>query len=161
MTLERWIALAILIVFVAYGYSALFAMDELLPPILKRNPVWPSSFPKIIAIGGVLISLVVLLNLEKSTEPKKSELDFTKLHEYKLGQAFILIAMMVIYALVLRGFGFIAATSLFIFGGSFVLGERRYILMTVVSLIASIGVWALVDSVLGIYLIPYPAWLGF
>ena len=46
MALDRWIALIIALVFLIYGHTAFFGMDDLLPPILKRNPIWPSTFPE-------------------------------------------------------------------------------------------------------------------
>ena len=54
MALDRWIALIIALVFLIYGHTAFFGMDDLLPPILKRNPIWPSTFPKILSVVGVL-----------------------------------------------------------------------------------------------------------
>ena len=45
--------------------------------------------------GGIL---VILLGLEK-TESKDADIDYRRLHEYKLGQAVMLLALMVAYAL--------------------------------------------------------------
>ncbi len=70
MALDRWLALVILLICLAYGYAAYFTMDALLPPIMKRSPIWPSSFPKVLVIGGILLSLSILLGLEKSPERK-------------------------------------------------------------------------------------------
>ena len=47
MALDRWIALIIGLVFLIYGHTAFFGMDDLLPPILQRNPIWPSTFPTV------------------------------------------------------------------------------------------------------------------
>ena len=47
-----------------YGHTAFFGMDDLLPPILKRNPIWPSTFPKILSVVGVIAAITVLLNIE-------------------------------------------------------------------------------------------------
>ena len=65
MALDRWIALVIALVFLIYGHTAFFGMDDLLPPILKRNPIWPSTFPKILSIVGVLAAITVLLNFQE------------------------------------------------------------------------------------------------
>ena len=46
MALDRWIALALLGVCLAYGYTAWFTMDDGLAPFMKRNPIWPSTFPE-------------------------------------------------------------------------------------------------------------------
>ena len=80
MALDRWIALIIALVFLIYGHTAFFGMDDLLPPILKRNPIWPSTFPKILSIVGVLAAITVLLNFEKSEFTRKNQQLFTNGH---------------------------------------------------------------------------------
>ena len=160
MALDRWIALIIALVFLIYGHTAFFGMDHLLPPILKRNPIWPSTFPKILSIVGVLAAITVLLNIEKSARQVGDDMDISKWRQYRLFDAAALIAGMVIYALSLRSLGFLAATFLFLALGGLLLGERRHWLLVPVSAIASYGIWYLVDSVLGIYMTPYPAFIG-
>lgn len=161
MALDRWIAFVILLICVAYGYAAYFTMDQLLPPILQRSPIWPSTFPKALAVGGALLSLAIVLGLEKDVPKEGSgDLSFSKLGEYKVGQALILLGLMVAYALLLRPLGFLASTFLFLFIGSAVLGERRFVLMIVVATIATGSVWYLVDSVLGIFLSPLPSFMN-
>jgi putative tricarboxylic transport membrane protein len=99
MALERWIALAFLCICCVYGYAAFFTMDGDLPPFMRRNPIWPSTFPKVLAVLGALTSLVILLGLEKATGPEKTpDIDYRRLQDYKLGQALGLIALMVAYA---------------------------------------------------------------
>jgi len=66
MSFDRWIALVILSVSLIYSYAAFFTMDQLLPPFMQRNPVWPSTFPKILGILSSLVSLTVILGLEKN-----------------------------------------------------------------------------------------------
>ena len=56
MALDRWIALAFLCLCLVYGYTAWFGMDGSLPPFMRRNPVWPSTFPKVLSIMGALIA---------------------------------------------------------------------------------------------------------
>ncbi|MGH1482965.1 MAG: tripartite tricarboxylate transporter TctB family protein [Geminicoccales bacterium] len=160
MTLERWIGLLFLLFCCAYGYSAYFGMDHLLPPILQRAPVWPSSFPKMLSLIGIIVALVVIFTTgpADATDSAESGIDYRKLHEYKLGQALLLIGGMVAYALLLRPIGFIAATTLFLAGGSFVLGERRFHLMIPIAVVGTVAVWYLVQEVLGIFLSPWPRW---
>ena len=64
---------------------------------------------------------------------------------------------MAVYALVLRPVGFLAATFLFLSIGSLILGERRYLVIAIVSAAATAGIWYLVNVVLGIFLQPLPA----
>ena len=131
-------------------------MDHLLAPIMRRNPVWPSTFPKILSVSGLIISMVVLLNFEKSSNVIGDDMSLSKWRQYKLLDAVLLILGMIFYAVFLRNLGFIAATFLFLFLGGVLLGERRYLLSLVISAISSYGIWYLVDSVLGIYMTPYP-----
>ena len=159
MALDRWVALVLLGICLTYGYTAWFVMDGALPPIMKRLAVWPSSFPKVLSIAGIILSLIVVLGIEKG-EVKVGDIDYRRLHEYKLDQALALLGLMVAYAILLRPAGFLLATSGFLIGGSVILGERRWILMIVVSAIATFGIWYLVQEVLGIFLRPLPFFMG-
>ena len=102
--------------------------------------------------------IIGLANKTKSPPKKENagDINLSKLGEYNVGQAAILLGLMVAYALLLRPLGFLAATFLFLFSGSFILGERRFVLMAIVSAVAAASVWYLVDAVLGIFLRPLP-----
>ena len=158
MTLERCIGLLFLLVCCIYGYTAFFGMDQLLPPILKRAPVWPSSFPKILSLVGIVIALAVIVGTGPANAAGSAEsgIDYRKLHDYKLGQTLALIGGMIAYALLLRPIGFIAATTLFLAGSSYILGERRYLLMIPIAVMGTLLVWYLVQELLGIFLSPWP-----
>ncbi len=163
MALDRWIALVFVAFCCVYGYAAFFTMDHLLPPFMQRNPVWPSTFPKALAVLGVIVGLVVLLGLEGGNADKEigaTDIDYRNLGQYKVGQAALLLGLMVAYALLLRPAGFLLATTLFLACGSFVLGERKFQIMIPVALIATVAVWYLVQQVLGIFLRPFPFFLG-
>lgn len=159
MALDRWIALVLLGICLAYGYAAWFTMDGNLAPFMRRNPIWPSTFPKVLSVLGILSSLVILLGFEKG-EAKIGEIDYRRLGDYHLGQALLLLCLMVGYALCLRPLGFLFSTSAFLILGSFILGERKWHVMLPVALIATFAVWYLVQEVLGIYMRPLPGFLG-
>jgi putative tricarboxylic transport membrane protein len=158
MALDRWIALIFLVFCCVYGYAAFMTMDQLLPPFMQRNPVWPSTFPKVLAVMGALAALVVLLGLEKRQPGEESapEINYRRLHEYNLGQALGILGLMVVYALTLRPLGFIAATMGFLILASVVLGERKFHILIPVAALAAGAVWYLVQQVLGIFLSPLP-----
>ena len=157
MALDRWIAFVILCVTLAYGYAAFFTMDQILPPFMQRNPIWPSTFPKILAVLTILASLVIVLGLEKSEENgKKPDIDYRRLGDYNLTQALALLGLMVVYALLLRPAGFLLATFGFLSLGAISLGERKLHILVPVAAFASFVVWYLVDEVLGIFLRPWP-----
>ncbi|KPQ10119.1 MAG: TTT family tricarboxylic acid uptake system small permease component [Saliniramus fredricksonii] len=158
MALDRWIALVFVLLCLVYGYAAFFTLDDLLPPFMQRNPVWPSTFPKILAVIGVLSGMVVLLGLEKAAPDtaKEPEINYRRLTEYKLGQALVLLGLMVAYALALRPLGFLLSTFAFLTLGAALLGERRFMILLPVAALATGGVWYLVQEVLGIFLSPLP-----
>ena len=159
MALDRWIALILLGICLVYGYTAWFTMDAGLAPFMKRNPIWPSTFPKALSVLGIVASLIILFGIEKS-EAIEAEIDYRRLHEYKLGQAIMLLGLMVAYALCLGPVGFIFSTTAFLFFGAFILGERKWVLTISVAVIATMIVWYLVQQVLGIYMRPLPGFLG-
>lgn len=159
MALDRWIALILLGVCLIYGYTAWFTMDADLAPFMKRNPIWPSTFPKVLSVLGIIACLIILLGLEK-TEQKEADIDYRRLTDYHLGQALLLLGLMVAYALCLRPLGFLGSTSAFLILGSFILGERKWHIMFTVALIATLSVWYLVQEVLGIYMRPLPGFIG-
>lgn len=159
MVLDRWIALILLGICVAYGYTAWFTMDANLAPFMQRKPVWPSSFPKILSIFGIVLSLIILLG-RRQAEDAIGEIDYRRLTDYKLGQAILMLALMVAYALCLRPLGFLGSTIAFLTIGSFVLGERKWHVMLPISALTALVIWYLVQVVLGIFLRPLPFFMG-
>ncbi|MEJ6404965.1 tripartite tricarboxylate transporter TctB family protein [Yoonia sp. 2307UL14-13] len=159
MALDRWIALILLGISLAYGYAAWFTMDAGLAPFMQRNPIWPSTFPKVLSVIAVITALVILLGLEKG-EQKVGEIDYRRLGDYHIGQAVLLLGLMAAYALCLRPLGFIISTGAFLILGSFILGERKWHFMIPIALTATLVVWYLVQEVLGIYMRPLPGFLG-
>jgi len=161
MALDRWIALIILGIALAYGYAAFFTMDQLLPPFMQRNPIWPSTFPKVLAVLAIITSLIILLGLEKpSGEIKTPDIDYRRLGDYNIGQAALLLGLMVAYALLLRPAGFLLSTAGFLTVGAMILGERKLWILIPVAALATGIVWYLVEGVLGIFLRPLPFFLG-
>lgn len=159
MALDRWIALVLLGICLVYGYAAWFTMDGSLAPFMRRNPIWPSTFPKVLAIVGIIASLLIVLGVEKS-DGTVGDIDYRRLTDYKLGQAIIMLALMVAYALCLRPLGFMFSTTAFLVLGSFTLGERKWHMMLLISISATVIVWYLVQEVLGIFLRPLPMFMG-
>ena len=161
MALDRWIALIILGISLVYGYTAWFTMDAGLPPFMQRNPIWPSTFPKALSIMATLAALVILLGFEKAPEQaKEPDIDYRRLGDYKIGQAIALLCLMVAYALLLRPAGFLISTSGFLVLGATLLGERRFHILVPVVALATGLIWYLVQEVLGIFLRPWPFFMG-
>lgn len=160
MQLDRWIAFVILCISLIYGYSAFFVMDELLAPFLKRNPIWPSTFPKILSVLAVVTSLIILLKIERPVEGNSSsDIDLGELKNYKIKEAITLLGLMVAYALLLRPVGFLLSTISFLSLGGVVLGERKIYILIPITTLATLIIWYLVQGVLGIFLRPLPFFL--
>ena len=164
MALDRWIALAFVALCCVYGYAAFFTMDDSLPPILRRNPIWPSTFPKMLAVAGIVVGLMVLFAPKPQPKPdaKKasaSAIDLSRLGDYHIGQALALIGLMLAYAFTLRPLGFLGSTVLFLVLGATILGERRFHVLIPVAALAAGSIWYLVQEVLGIFLRPWPTFL--
>jgi len=159
MALDRWIALGFIALVCVYGYAAFFTMDDTLPPILRRNPIWPSTFPKILTILGLIVGLIVLFTPKAAADKpaKDGAIDLTRLGDYHIGQAIALLVLMVVYALTLRPLGFVTSTIGFLVLGSVLLGERRFHILLPVAGVAVGSIWYLVQEVLGIFLRPWPA----
>ncbi len=157
MALDRWIALIILGITLTYGYAAFFTMDHSLPPFMQRNPIWPSTFPKVLSIMAIIASLVILLGLEKpSNDEKTPDIDYRRLGNYNLLQALFLLSLMAAYALLLRPAGFLLSTVGFLSLGAIILGERKLHFLLPITALATGLIWYLVEVVLGIFLRPWP-----
>jgi putative tricarboxylic transport membrane protein len=158
MTLERAIAGIFVVVCLVYGYTAFVVMEAGLLPFELNMTFLPNVLPKWLSILGVLVGTVVLIQsgpkADKEADP--DSIDFRNLRQYKLGQAILLLVFMVAYALLLRPIGFVTATTLFLVLGAVTLGERRYVVLVPVAVLAAFLIWYLVQEVLGIFLRPWP-----
>jgi putative tricarboxylic transport membrane protein len=164
MALDRWIALAFIALCCVYGYAAFFTMDDALPPILRRNPIWPSTFPKMLAVSGIIVGLMVLFGPKSakaamSTDRVDGTMDIARLREYQIVPALALVVLMLGYAMALRPLGFLASTTLFLMLGAMILGERKLHILIPVAGISAWSIWYLVQEVLGIFLRPWPAFM--
>jgi putative tricarboxylic transport membrane protein len=157
MALDRWIAVLFLLMCLIYGYTAFFSMDGSLPPFMQRNPIWPSTLPKLLSVLGIGVAFLVLFTKSEATE---SDIDYRNLGRYKIGHALFLMGLMVVYALSLRPIGFIISTAGFLCLGGYVLGERKFHILVPVAIVATLSIWYLVQEVLGIFLRPLPWFMG-
>ena len=156
MALDKWIAVFFLVFSLAYGYASY--TYPLLP--FERNMAFlPNTLPMALSALGIVIALILIFAPKAKTQeddPTASGIDLANLKEYKVGQAVAVLSAMVIYALLLRPLGFIPTTILFLVGCGWILGERKLLVMASVASIGTIGIWYLVQEVLGIFLKPLP-----
>ncbi|MCP4490564.1 MAG: tripartite tricarboxylate transporter TctB family protein [Gammaproteobacteria bacterium] len=158
MTLDRAIAGIFLLICLIYGYTAFVTMQANLLPFELNMTFLPNTMPKWLSVLGAIVAMVVIIQSgpKADAEVDASEIDYRNLRQYKLGQALLLIGLMVAYALLLHPIGFLLATTLFLAGGGILLGERKYKLLLPVSISTALLIWYLVQEVLGIFLRPWP-----
>ena len=155
MALDRIIALFFLLLSVVYGYAA---YHYPLLPFERNMPFLPNTLPIALGVFGALVSLFILVS-PRSPELTGDGDDAEDYRSFEYGKALGLVVAMVLYALLLRPIGFLPATALFIAGSAVVLGERKFLVLVPIALIASGSVWYLVQETLGIFLSPWPAFL--
>lgn len=158
MALDKWIAVFFLVCSVIYGYAA-FTYPLL--PFERNMSFLPNTMPMALSILGVVVAAIIIFSPRNADEESGStaEINLSNLKEYKIGQALAILVAMTAYALLLRPIGFIPATVFFLVGCGYILGERKWHLMIGVALVGTVGIWYLVQEVLGIFLRPLPSFL--
>ena len=156
MALDKWIAIFFLAFSLAYGYASY--TYPLLP--FERNMAFlPNTLPMALSALGVVIALILIFSPKSQSNedaPTSSGIDLSNLKEYKVGQAIAILFAMIVYALLLRPLGFIPTTIIFLVGCGWILGERKLHIMIGVASVGTVGIWYLVQEVLGIFLKPLP-----
>lgn len=147
LTRDRWGALIILAFSVAYG--ALAFRIPLLP--FQRSAAFTAqTMPFALSVLGTGLSLALLLKPGGG-----SNIDTGG---FRWGLAAAICVLMVLYGFLVRPFGFLLATALFLIACMLVLGERRWLLILGASLPLVIGFWTLMTVVLDVYVAPWPNW---
>ncbi len=154
MTLDRWIALFFLAICLIYGYAA---VNYPLLPFERGMAFLPNTQPIVLSVLGVIVSLIILFSPKSRSDDEDVEsIDLAQVRQFKIGQTLGLVGAMILYALLLRPIGFLAATSLFIAGCSIALGERKFHVLIPIAVVTAVVIWYLVQETLGIYMRPWP-----
>ena len=119
----KFISLLFLVLSVFYLYTAyniqVFSFDE-------NAPFNAKTFPTFLSYLGMFLSILYVALPEK----KPSQVNH-KVLDYK--SVFYLIIIVTIYGLIILKLGFFLSTSLFLFFSYYLLGERRWVWMFVLS----------------------------
>ena len=158
LTIDRIVGLALLAASVFYFLQAI-ALEDAIAPFFRRQAMRMDTMPYILGIVAIIASVITIIAPNtsvrqaqdakvKDAKEKLSDLSFDNFGDYDYGKLAVMIAMMCVYAAYLRAAGFIPSTAVFLFLGSLVLGERRWIAMIMVAAIAPTVIWLLVTYVL-------------
>ena len=157
MALDRWIAMIFLVISLIYGYAA---FNYPLLPFERGMAFLPNTLPMALSALGVVIALFIILSPKApGADEGLGGVDPAEFRQFKIGQTLGLVAAMVVYAILLRPIGFLAATFLFVAGCAALLGERKFHVLIPIAAITAVLVWYLVQETLGIFLQPWPAFL--
>jgi putative tricarboxylic transport membrane protein len=104
----------------------------------------------VLAVLGIVLALLLLVKPGGGRIEAKG---------YQWGTAALICLLMVAYGLTVRPAGFLISTSLFLAGGFFVLGERRWPVLLGVSVPLVVAFWLLMTQVLSVYIAPWPDFL--
>ncbi len=126
--------------FGAYGY---FAGDIQLDFWSEDEAFNARTLPYLISVCGVIVSLLLLAAPTQSTVVTSGPLNWRGTVE--------LFVAMALYSLSFDYLGFIIATALFLFAAFWLLGERKWVVMSLIAILLPVGFWG-VMRLLGIQL---------
>ncbi len=141
---ERIGALFFLVLSMAYGY---YGSEIRLYPGDELEPMNAQTLPYVLSIMGIGLSVFLLL-AGKDTRPQRVNQSKEWL------PVVLLLVLTLIYGLTLDWLGFLISTTLFLIGGFWVLGERRWSVLLKVAVPFVLLFWGLLTQVLDIYLAP-------
>ncbi|WP_419534773.1 tripartite tricarboxylate transporter TctB family protein [Endozoicomonas sp.] len=141
-------SLVFLCLSLTYGYYA--GQIPLLPGD-EFEPFHARTLPYALAGLGALLSFLLLAtsSMAKSRNeagPVPVSLDFSLVAK--------LLALIVLFAVALQWVGFLLATTAFLAGGYWLLGERRAKVLLMASLPFAAAIWLVLTKLLSIYLAP-------
>lgn len=145
---DRLGALLLLIFSSAYWY---FAYDIRLLPFQMNSAFHARTMPEVLGVLGVGLSVALLIFPGSREAPN--------VRGFHWGIGITMLVLMVLYGLLVRPLGFIIATSLFLIGGYWSLGERKLWLLLVASVPLVVVFWVLMTQGLDVYIEPWPTLL--
>lgn len=149
MTLSRdaFAALGFLAFSLAYGWQTqqieMFAWQA-------AEPFTPRTYPTLLAGVGVVLSVIQLIKALSRTQ----EVEESSWRGFDWGRVALLVVAMVVYGAIFTPVGFLVSTALFLAAGYYILGERRWLVVLGASVVVSVGFWAIMTQLLGLYLAP-------
>lgn len=148
LTKDRIGGLLMLAFCLAYWWSA---FDIRMLPFQKNQAFNAQTMPMALGAIGSALSLAILLFPGTREKPDVAG--------FRWGLGLTLIALMVVYGLTIKPLGFLLATTLFLMGGYWALGERSPIMLILASVPIVVGFWVLMTQGLDVYVAPLPEFL--
>ncbi|MFK7791269.1 MAG: tripartite tricarboxylate transporter TctB family protein [Devosiaceae bacterium] len=148
MSRDRVGALLLLVFFVAYGY---LSTKITLLPFQLNSAFHARTAPQFLTFAGIILAIFLLIKPGDDRPIDTSGMTFKRVG--------LLCALMVFYGLTVRSLGFILSTSIFLMGGFWVMGERRWLMLVGASVPVVIAFWVLMTQGLDVFVAPFPEFL--
>lgn len=129
----------------AYGY---YTGDISMLPGDEYEPFNAQTLPTVLSGMGIVLSLALLLTASRETADRLS------LKGYNFPLVVKLLVLVMFFGFALEWFGFLISTTLFLIGGYWLLGERRWKILLVSSVPFAVFIWFSLSQLLDIYLAP-------
>lgn len=139
-------SLLILVFSIAYLRFALQLPDDVVP---GGEAFTAKTLPIGLSVAAIVLSFVQLFVFASRSDDATVT---SSVAGFQWRPALALIAAMAVYASVFNYLGFLVASSLFLFSGFVILGERRYLLSTVIAFSFVGLLWLFLTQVFGLYL---------
>ena len=139
------------LIFSSFYFFNVFSIKKM--PGGQFEVMTASTFPYYIGLGGIIISLVLLvLSLMAKDDDDKISLSFLKTLDFKSIILFILV--MIFYGFTIRTLGFMISTIIFLVLGFLILKERNLKRIFLISIGVSVGFYLILNNLLGVYIDP-------
>lgn len=131
-------------------YGLLSQQIKLLP--FQANVAFHArTMPEVLSVIGIGLALLIIIFPGSHNKPQ--------LRGYNWIVGAVFLALMSIYGLTIRPFGFILSTSLFLMIGFALLGERKPLTLILVAVPMVVAFWVLMTQGLDVFIEPLPLFL--
>ncbi len=142
---DRIGGLILLVFCVSYGF---LSQQIVLLPFQAKAAFHARTMPEILTVLGIALSLMVIFKPGSGEMPKLGKQNWLV--------AGLFLALMSLYGLTIRPFGFIFSTSVFLIAGFALLGERSVMKLLLIALPLVVGFWVLMTQGLDVFIEPFP-----
>jgi putative tricarboxylic transport membrane protein len=149
MAREKVGALVILLFSLGYG---LLATRIQLSFLSMQETFTARTMPYSLAALGIILSLAIIVLPTGDPSGKKSLREETEGMDWLTG--ILLVVAMFIFGLTMKWLGFILSSIIFLLIGFWILGERRWKLMTFTAIPLVLVLWVIMSMLLGVYIAP-------
>lgn len=153
MTINSWLALALIVLGVAIWLLIPYQVDE--PPTFfgrSSAGISPALFPQIAAIGFVIVGIVYFLSSAKMTVVN----GFKELPASAYLNLGVVLAVMIIYVVLLRPLGYAISSGLAALTIALYYGSRNIFAIALVGVVAPLAIYFLFTRYLAVSLPPFP-----